>query len=292
MEHPNIRSLIDLIDDPDERVYDRIREELLAHGENAIPELESAWEDRSFGLLFQERVESIIHHIQFEQVRKGLRDWVHEKSGDLLEGVLWVNRYQYPELDSEQVHHRIAQLKKDAWIELHDDLTAFEKVKVLNHTIYTLHGFRGNQKDPQAPRNHYLNLLLESGDGSPLALGIVYILLAEAFGIPVRGVDLPEHFILAYVDEYRVLDELGEEGDVLFYINPFSKGGVFNKKEIDSFLKQLKKGAEPSYYEPCGNIAIVRRLIEQLKAGYQASGHEEKVEELELLNRELLEAGA
>ncbi len=287
MERTKLRSLIELIDDPDERVFDRIREELVAKGEEAIPELESAWEDRSFGFLFQQRVEAIIHQIQFEQVREGLRGWAQERSKNLLEGVLWVNRYQYPELDSDRIDRVIAQLKKDAWMELHEDLTAFEKVKVLNHTIYTVHGFRGNKKDPQAPRNHYLNLLLESGDGSPLALGILYLLLAEAFDIPVRGVDLPEHFILAYMDEYNILAQLGQEGDVLFYINPFSKGGIFNKKEIDSFLKQLKKEADPSYYQPCGNIAIVRRLIGQLKAGYQASEQDEKVEELTLLEKEL-----
>jgi regulator of sirC expression with transglutaminase-like and TPR domain len=289
MEENEIHSLIKLIDDPDERVFDRIRQELVDRGEDAIPELESAWEEGSFGLLFQQRVETIIHQIQFEQVQKGLREWADEGASDLLQGVLWVNRYQYPELDLGNIHRTIGQLKKDAWIELHEDLTAFETVKVLNHVIYTVHGFRGNKKAPQAPRNHYLNLLLESGDGSPLALGILYLLLARNFQIPIRGVDLPEHFILAYMDEYSVLPQLGQEGNVLFYINPFSKGGIFNQKEIDSFLKQLKKDPDPSYYQPCGNLAIVRRLIDQLKQGYRGNGQTEKVEELEILEQELRE---
>ncbi len=287
MDERNIDSLIRLIDDPDERVFDHIRHELVARGEDAIPELESAWESGDFGLLFQQRVEQIIHQIQFEQVKKGLREWAEEGGSDLLKGVLWVNRYQYPELDLGAIHRTIGQMKKDAWIELHEDLTAFEKVKVLNHVIYTVYGFRGNKKDPQAPRNHYLNILLESKDGSPLALGILYILLARSFQIPIRGVDLPEHFILAYMDEHSILPAIGQEGNVLFYINPFSKGGVFDQKEIDSFLKQLKKDPDPSYYQPCGNIAIVRRLIQQLKNGYRGNGQEEKVEELAELEQEL-----
>lgn len=280
MSSTDLHSLIRLIDDPDERIYDQIREELVARGDEAIPELESAWEDSSYGLLFQQRIESIIHRIQFEKVGNGLSTWAANGGKDLLEGVLWVNRYQYPELDTEWIRGVIAQLKKDVWIELNEDLTAFEKVKVLNHVIYGIHGFQGNKKDPQAPRNHYFNLLLESGNGGPLILGILYILLARSFGIPIRGVDLPEHFVLAYLDLHGVLTQLGEDGEVLFYINPFNKGGIFDKKEIDSFLKQMKKEEDPAYYRPCGNIAIVRRLLKQLQMGYRDSGQEEKVEEL------------
>jgi regulator of sirC expression with transglutaminase-like and TPR domain len=282
-----IHSLIRLIDDPDQQVFDRVKEELVAQGEEAIPELESAWESGDPGPLFQERVERIIHQIQFEQVRNGLKEWVEEGANELFQGVLLVNRYQYPELDLGAIHRSFGQLKKDTWLELSTELTAFEQVKVLNRVIYTIHGFHGNKKDPQAPRNHYLNLLLESKDGSPLALGILYILLAEAFQIPIRGVDLPEHFILAYIDRNSILQEIGQDGDVLFYINPFSKGGIFDRKEIDSFLKQLKKEPDPSYYEPCGNVTIIRRLIQQLKTGYRRNGQEDKVEELELLEKAL-----
>lgn len=287
MSDQEIHSLIRLIDDPDEKVFDRIRQELIARGEEAIPVLESAWEDSSLGLLFQERVETIIHQIQFEQVREGLESWALEGGRDLLEGVLWVNRYQYPDLDLEHINKIIGQIKKDIWIELREDLTAFEKVKVINHIIYAVHGFTGNKKNPHAPRNHYLNLLLETGNGSPLGLGILYLLIAQAFHLPIRGVDLPEHFILAYLDEYGVLTQLGKEGEVLFYINPFSKGGIFEEKEIRSFLKQLKKEPDPSYFLPCDHIAIVRRLMLDLEEGYRRSGYEEKVEELSLLREAL-----
>ena len=62
----SILALINLMDDPDESIYTHVRDQLLQYGPDAIPYLESSWEHEDYGLLFQDRVENLVHEIQFE----------------------------------------------------------------------------------------------------------------------------------------------------------------------------------------------------------------------------------
>ncbi|MFM9050995.1 MAG: transglutaminase family protein, partial [Bacteroidota bacterium] len=73
------------------------------------------------------------------------------------------------------------------------------------------------------------------------------------------------------------------QGNILFYINPFSKGDIFNQKEIDQFLQQLKISPDPSYYVPCSNISMIQRLIRNLMNSYKKLGYPDKIKELERL---------
>jgi len=99
----------------------------------------------------------------------------------------------------------------------------------------------------------------------------------------VYGVNLPEHFILCYKDEQAMMGmhPEGYASSVLFYINPFSKGDVFNRKEVEQFLKQLNLPMEKSFFEPCTNRDMIQRLIRNLINSYHKLGFMDKVEDLE-----------
>lgn len=289
MDQKEINALISLLDDPDEETYNHIRERLLSLGQDVIPALEDAWE-HSFDTLIQNRIENIIQKIQFSKVADGLRNWAHYHSNDLLAGVLLVARYQYPDLDEPKLRKHIEQIKQDVWLELNQNLTALEKVRVINHILFDVHNFSGNTTNYHAPQNSYINNVLESKKGNPLSLSILYCIIAQDLEIPIFGVNLPEHFVLAYKDEDNIMKTVMGEGapnDVLFYINPFSKGAIFGRKEIDAFLKQLKVTPRDLFYEPCSNLDMVRRLITNLVNSYEKLGYPHKIEELRLLMNSL-----
>jgi regulator of sirC expression with transglutaminase-like and TPR domain len=171
---------------------------------------------------------------------------------------------------------------------LNSNLTALEKVKVINHIIFEVHGFSGNTTNFHAPQNSYINNVLESKKGNPLSLSILYAILAQSLNIPIYGVNLPEHFVLAYREDHSVLPvQASQPTRVLFYINAFSKGSVFSRKEIDSFLKQLKLDPEPGYFEPCSNIDIIKRLIRNLIYSFEKLGYTDKMKELHTLLQSL-----
>ena len=281
MEQKEINALIGLLDDPDENIYSHVKDKLLDIGHDIIPLLEKAWETKSFGILFESRIENIIHSLQFDAVQKALTNWNTKGGYDLLEALLIVARYQYPDLDENKITETIEQLKKDIWIELNDQLTALEKIKVMNHVFFDVHGFAGNISNYHSPQNSYINCVLESKKGNPISLGLLYILTAKQLDLPIFGVNLPRHFILCFID--NLADESKKEDNILFYINPFSKGTVLSKREVEHFLKQLKIESQNSFFQPCTNKTIIQRVLNNLLYSYQKLGHEEKVEEIQQL---------
>ncbi|HRN37355.1 MAG TPA: transglutaminase-like domain-containing protein [Flavobacteriales bacterium] len=271
MSENEIRALIALIDDPDEGIYDQVRE------------LEQAWELDGQGDLFRNRVEDLLHTIHLDITFNRLTAWRKAGADDLLEGALAVCRYRYAELDEQRVRARLAALRQDIWLELNDNLTAFEKVRVFNHIFYQVHGFKGNKRNYHAPQNSYINEVLETHKGNPLSLAIIYQVLAEDLDLPLRGVNLPNHFVLAYMDETGVAaSELGHAG-VLFYVNAFSQGDILGKAEIDEFLGKLEIPADESFYQPCTNLDIIRRLLNNLLNSYEKLNDPDRVEDLKYL---------
>ena len=282
MNEKQIQALVRLMDDPDDHVFEHVRDELMNHGTSAIPFLESSWEEENLGLLFQSRIENLIHEIQFNCVRNELKNWITQPSKDLLEGSLIIARYQYPNLDEEKIRLTIQDIRKKIWLEVNEYQTAYEKVRIFNKVFYGTYHFSGNSKNYHSPLNSYINTVVETKKGNPLSLCILYSIIAQSLDMPVYGVNLPNHFVLAYMDEHKTAAHLGIDDNygVLFYINAFSKGGIFDKNEIVEFLKGLNKPVSQEYFEPCSNSDIIKRMLTNLIVAFQQAGNSEKVDEL------------
>ncbi len=155
---------------------------------------------------------------------------------------------------------------------------------MINHILFDIHRFSGNKSNIDAPQNLFINNLLETKKGNHLSIGILYIILAQSLNIPIFGVNLPQHIILAYVDEIHEekISSVNEK-EVLFYINPFNKGAVFTQREIELFVKHLKLKPSPLYFKTCDNIVIIKRLFDNIIYSYKKLGYIEKVEELKTI---------
>jgi regulator of sirC expression with transglutaminase-like and TPR domain len=282
MDRKDIKALIHLLDDPDAEISNVVTGNLKELGTEVIPELENAWE-RSMDHFYQEKIENIIQDIQFRNVRDNLSRWKESGSKDLLEGVCWVARYQYPHLDTDEVSREIDRISGDVWLELNNRLTALEKVRILNHIIFDVHKFSRDNLNIFAPRNSYINLVLESKKGNPVSLAIVYLLVARNLDIPIFGVSLPKIFILAYMDSPSIIKKRTSFPEILFYINPFSRGAVLGKKEIDFYLARQNLAVQNTFYHPCSNEEIVLRLLLNLIISYEKLGFQEKIKDLQLL---------
>lgn len=283
MNEKEFKALVSLLDDSDQEVYQHVRDKLLSYGEIAIPLLEEAWEG-SFNYLLQQRIEELIHNIQFDSLCSKLNDWKQSKEKDLLEGSLLIARYQYPDMHDEPIRKIVNKIKKDVWVEINSELTAIEKTKIINHVLFDIYNFTSNKINFHAPHNNYINQVFETKKGNPLTLSIVYIIIAQSLGIPIYGVNLPEHFILAYTDAENMANENKEiapqNQQVLFYINPFSRGSIFSKREIDSYLQQLGLEKKPQFYTPCTTTDILIRMLNNLMFSYKKMGFNYKVDEL------------
>lgn len=286
MDKKELNALLSLLDDPDKDVFRQVRERFLTLGKDAIPVLEGAWE-QSFDTALQNRIENIIHNIQFNVTVQLLKEWAATPEQNLLAGALIIAKYQYPDLNEPKIRKQIQQIRQDVWLELNDKLTALEQVKIINHILFDVHNFSGNTQNYHAPQNSYINNVLESKKGNPLSLSLIYLIVAQDLKIPIYGVNLPEHFVLCYKDVHQLMTvktkrdaEMIEQG-ILFYINPFNRGSVFGKKQLEIYLKKMNVEPISAHYQPCTNLEMIKRLLRNLVYSYKKLGYADKQDELQ-----------
>jgi len=278
-ERKEIKALLKLLDDSDQVVYNEVKVNLLKFGLEIIPELEKAWEE-SNNKQFQERIENIINQIQFESSKKLIEHWIEAGASSLLEGVVYFSRFQYPTLTIKDIEEKISKISKDIWLEINNNLTALEKVRIINYFIFDVYKFKRNLSNYYSPSNYFINQVLNIKKGNAISLGLVYLLVSEKLGLPLYGVNLPGNFLVAYKDEYRLYDSQYEIEDILFYINPFNKGIVLTKQDIDHYLKSNNMPLKIDYYKTIDNVQIIRLLVNDLIYTYEFLQYPEKVEYL------------
>lgn len=278
MDVKYIKSLITLLDDPDANVFNTVANKIIMEGNEVIPILENAWE-KSTDSLLQNRIENIIESIQYNYLAEEFQKWAQSPDMDLLEGTILVSKIQFPDLKPRPIYDEIEKIRRDIWLELNSSLTALEKVKIINHVIFTLHGYKPNTSNYFAPKNYFVNTLIETKQGGPIILSLFYAIIAQKLGLPIYCVNLPHNFVLGYKDRYyqKTSDNSAEEKrSILFYINPFNQGALFGAKEIELFLKQQKIEEELSYYLPCSNKEAILQLIYNASVALQRSNRQNK----------------
>lgn len=279
--HKELEALINLLDDPDSQVFDSVSSRLIELGEGVVPPLEKRWEITLKPEL-QERIENVIRKIQFNSIKRGMDGWRSDGGTNLLFGAFLVARFHYPELEYEPLNEKLERIRKDIWLELNNELTALEKVKVINYFLYDIHKFDKSLKKAHSPQLYLVNHVMDTFRGSPVMLGLIYAELARRLNLPIFGVNLPRNFVLCYYDpEY-----LDDPNNILFYINPSDKGTALGLKELKHFLRQLRIEQNEFYFTPCSGIDIIERLILNLQFAYERSGETEKAQSLKSLLRE------
>lgn len=277
-----LAALIRLVEDPDPNVYGHVRNKLVSFGKTAVPALEDTWKQTIEEVEYQDRLKNIIHEIRINEIKSDLIRWRDSSNRDLLRGAIILSKLHFPEIDEKKVEEDLEKIKQKVWLEINENNTAFEIVKIFNHVLFDICGFQSSKADFYAPQNSFINTLLESKKGNPLSLSILYSVIAQRLNIPIYGVNLPNHFVLGFVDEYKTLKMLGfnDDRNVLFYINPFSKGRIFDHNEIENYLRSLNLPFDRDYFEPCSNTDILKRMLNNLNYSYTKVGQEDRLHDL------------
>jgi regulator of sirC expression with transglutaminase-like and TPR domain len=90
------------------------------------------------------------------------------------------------------------------------------------------HGLRGNEQAYERPDSSYLNRIIETSSGLPIALSILYMAVAERVRVDLHGVSAPRHFLLRY-----------ESAEGPLFIDPFSGGRVLDEQECTGWISEL-----------------------------------------------------
>lgn len=281
-ENKEISALLQLIEDPDEEVYNTVSDKIISFGKDIIPNLESLWENTSSEEI-QERIELLIHRLHFRDLTNDFTEWAATDS-DLLEGAMLVARYHYPEMDETTVLQEIEKLRRNTWLELNNYLTPIEQINVVTSIFYNYFKQKGVEFAYNNPDDYLVNKTLDSKKGNALSNGIIYIALCEMLDIPVKAINIPRQFILAYFNpSHDLLNPVGHASEKInFYIDPLN-GQMYSHKDVEAYFKRISVPPVPSYFRQMNNKRIIQYLLEQLSKCFDNDRNRYKMDELLLL---------
>ncbi len=287
MDVSTLKAMIRLLDDPDEAVVEALETRFMEEGEALIDELEAIWLANEFPSV-SSHIELLIKRIQKRGLHRRFKNWFEQEQPDLIEGWFLVTQVQYPGLKIDDVRRTLSDIKLDVWLMMGNVENDLDKIQILNHVFFDQQGFHGDNSQYHYTDNSFINRVLERKSGNPISLSVVYMTVAQSLGLPVFGVNLPQHFVVGFcqlkegLEGVKNMKIVGVEDieKTLFYVNPYSKGQIFTKENVDAFLKVVNVSPQKQFYHPCGVKEIVKRMLRNLHFSYGEIQELEKQQEV------------
>ncbi len=279
-ENREISALFTLIDDPDENIFSSVSERIVDYGKLIIPNLEHLWETTPSPEV-QERIELLIHRLHYTDLLTDLGEWANSAYHDLLFGALLVAKFQYPELQTTPVLQEIEKIRRNVWLELNSFLTPLEQANVLSSILYNYYNLKGVEIGYANPDDFFIQKVIQSKKGNALSNGILYLVLGSMLDIPVRAINIPKQFVLAFFNsDFDPADYSGNpQNHIQFYVDA-TTGQPFSHKDVENYFKRIAVPPVPSYFKPLSNKKIIRSLLEELSKCFSAPGQLYKQNEL------------
>jgi hypothetical protein len=279
-QNAEISALLTLIDDPDEEVFSTVSSRIVHYGKGIIPNLENLWEN-TINQAVQERIEMIIHRLHYTDLVHDLTEWRDSAYHDLLFGALLVARFQYPDLQTSPVIQEIEKIRRNVWLELNSFLTPLEQANVISSIVYNYYNLKGSEIAYVNPDDFFMHKVLQTRKGNTLSNGVLYLVLAELLAIPVKAINIPKQFVLAFFNEDY--DPGAYNGNpqkkIHFYIDA-TTGQPFTQKDVENYFKRISVPPVPSYFKPMNAVRVIQVLLEELARCFDEPGKEYKRDEL------------
>lgn len=251
-----IKALIRLLSDKDDRIARTIGGKLIEIGDSAVPLLLEAEIEQPD---MARRIEEILDEIRGGRLESELRDLAGRPDDpvDLEKAAFLIARYAFPCLDVETYMHKLDEMATEVRDRMGRRVSGEEAVKTLNRYLFTEQGFRGNTKNYYEIDNSYLNRVIDRRMGIPISLSIVYMLIGRRLGLPLYGIGMPGHFLVKFESErYKI------------FVDCFNAGALLTDKDCARFLMQAGYGFEEKYLQKSQNCAILTRTLKNLIAIY------------------------
>lgn len=182
----------------------------------------------------------------------------------LAETALLLAALARPETDLAPYHQHLAELALDAADRASRADSVGMQLTALSRVLAERHGYAGDTVTYDDPRNANLIDVIDRRRGLPVALGILYVHAARAYGGDIVGLAFPSHFLLRIA---------GRGQRVIF--DPFDGGKSMAAADLRRRLKDLQgpdAEIQPLHYAAVGNRDILLRLQNNVKMRAIAGG--------------------
>ena len=192
--------------------------------------------------------------------REVFKEWLQfcrDPAPDLETGALLIARSEYPELDpgvcSRALDEFAAAIENRSETAAGVDARLASLVELLSKDA----GFKGNEEGYYEADNSYLNRILETKQGIPISLSVLYMLVARRCGLPLHGVALPGHFILKFDSA-----EAGKQAEK--FLDPFHGGRLLTVRECVELLASSGESFRDELLEAVDDRVILCRMLGNL----------------------------
>ena len=263
-----ISSLVKLMDDRDEFVRSRVREELIRIGEDAVPFLEIAVRNENLSLRTQ--AQAVLKDLLPVQLEKHFQELLRPGQDiNLEDGVMLLMQFGYPDASPAQLRKSLNELAAELAPRIQSDSSPEKVVEILTQFLFHEKKFTGNKEKYFTADNTYLNKVLLQKSGIPISLSVLCIFIANRIAQPIVGVGLPCHFIVKY----------NSPGNPI-YFDPFHEGRLLNYEDCVQLVNNFGIKFENHFLCQSSNREILIRMINNLIMIYKRENQNQKSEQL------------
>ena len=246
-------ALLNLLGDENAKVYQAVREQILAEGHAA-----SEWlrpHALSDDPLLRRRIQEILWHVDKQTGDNRFLTFClnHGEEFDMETAAWLLARTQFPEINVEAYQALLdgyANALRER-IDRHGRANAL--LGKINDYLFRELGFKGNEQNYYEPDNSYLNRVLDRRTGNPITLCLFYMLLARRLRLPVTGIGLPGHFICRHQSA---------SGEI--FVDVFNHGRLLTKADCVHYLVRGNYDLREEYLAPVSPRRIFLRICSNL----------------------------
>ncbi|HJU13741.1 MAG TPA: transglutaminase-like domain-containing protein [Candidatus Nitrosotalea sp.] len=167
---------------------------------------------------------------------------------------------EFPDLDFAQYIEKLNSMGNDLRNAVSDVKNPTYLISMLNEYMFDTLGFEGNRDDYYNPQNNFLNKVIDTRQGIPITLSIIYIQLGAYLGLDLRPVGFPGHFLVKHSEE--------------LILDPFNGGRLLQIRDLEEILRNTYGAGfpfRPEYLDEIEPEKILIRLAKNLKNSYLQS---------------------
>lgn len=177
-----------------------------------------------------------------------------------------VSMHELQDVDPDAVERQINELA----VSISDRVNTDQPQALIAHAHAVLFDearYAGNTSEYYHPHNSYLPRVIESRQGLPITLVLLYKAVLETLGLRVLGINAPGHF-LAGVSESL---EDATPGSPKLLIDPFYGGKMLTREEAFQRIEEIAGGSvlrDDTLLRPATHTEWLIRLIQNLVTAF------------------------
>lgn len=265
-------ALVSLLADDDPAIYQTVRRTILSYGAEA-----GEWvrpHTLSSDPVLRRRATEVLHYLLRQAADQRFHAFClkhHGEECNIEEGCWLLSQTQYPDINPAAYEALLDNYAADLRERVDPKAGVEAVLATINHYLFNVVGFAGNEQNYYDPDNSYLTKVLDRRLGNPISLCLVYLAVSRRLHLPVTGIGMPGHFLCRY-----------QSSTFEIFIDAFNRGKLLTRADCIKYLVQTSYGYQESFLNPLSPRRMLLRMCTNLHQIYQ---HLELTEDRERLQR-------